>query len=111
MPKKEYSAPPPMTIDPNKQYSATLKTSRGEIVCDLFAKDAPKTVNNFVFLAKEKFYDGTVFHRVIADFMVQGGDPTATQVKLLYVVLTGRTGTFRIIGTIRAKRKSGARIL
>ena len=67
-----------MTIDPNKKYSATFKTSRGEIICDLFAKEAPKTVNNFVFLAKEKFYDGTVFHRVIADFMIQGGDPTAT---------------------------------
>jgi len=76
--KKEYSAPPSMTIDPNKQYIATFKTSRGEIVCDLFAKDAPKTVNNFVFLAREKFYDGTVFHRVIADFMIQGGDPTGT---------------------------------
>src|SRR5260370_29880920 len=74
----QYSAPPPMTIDPNKQYSATLKTSRGEIVCDLFAKDAPKTVNNFVFLAREKFYDGTVFHRVIGDFMIQGGDPEGT---------------------------------
>ncbi|PYK46508.1 MAG: peptidylprolyl isomerase, partial [Verrucomicrobia bacterium] len=49
MMKKEYSAPPPVTIDPNKQYIATFKTSRGEIVCDLFAKDAPKTVNNFVF--------------------------------------------------------------
>ena len=67
-----------MTIDPNKQYSATLKTSRGEIVCDLFARAAPKTVNNFVFLAREKFYDGTVFHRVITNFMIQGGDPTAT---------------------------------
>ena len=67
-----------MTIDPNKQYSATFKTARGEIVCDLFARDAPKKVNNFVFLAREKFYDGTVFHRVIADFMIQGGDPTAT---------------------------------
>src|SRR5256886_13259086 len=76
--KKEYSAPPPVTIDPNKQYIATFKTSRGEIVCDLFTKDAPKTVNNFVFLAREKFYDGTVFHRVIADFMIQGGDPTGT---------------------------------
>src|SRR5437773_7049900 len=76
--KKEYSAPPSMKIDPNKQYIATFKTSRGEIVCDLFTKDAPKTVNNFVFLAREKFYDGTVFHRVIADFMVQGGDPTGT---------------------------------
>jgi peptidyl-prolyl cis-trans isomerase B (cyclophilin B) len=67
-----------MTIDPNKQYSATFETSRGEIVCDLFARDAPKTVNNFVFLAREKFYDGTVFHRVIANFMIQGGDPTGT---------------------------------
>ena len=67
-----------MTIDPNKKYSATLQTSRGEIVCELFAKDAPKTVNNFVFLAREKFYDGIVFHRVIANFMVQGGDPTGT---------------------------------
>ena len=67
-----------MTIDPNKQYTATFKTSRGEIVCDLFTKDAPKTVNNFVFLAREKFYGGTVFHRVIANFMIQGGDPTGT---------------------------------
>src|SRR4030095_1768750 len=75
---KKYSAPPPLTIDSNKKYSAVFNTSRGEIVCDLFAKDAPNTVNNFVFLARDKFYDGTVFHRVIADFMVQGGDPTAT---------------------------------
>lgn len=67
-----------MSIDPNKKYTATFDTSRGEIVCELFAKDAPKTVNNFVFLAREKFYDGTVFHRVIPDFMVQGGDPTGT---------------------------------
>jgi peptidyl-prolyl cis-trans isomerase B (cyclophilin B) len=75
---KDYPSPPSMTIDPNKQYSATLTTSRGEIVCDLFAKDAPNTVNNFVFLAREKFYDGTVFHRVIDNFMIQGGDPTGT---------------------------------
>jgi peptidyl-prolyl cis-trans isomerase B (cyclophilin B) len=74
---KQYPAPPPMTIDVNKKYAATLETSKGSIVCDLFTKDAPKTVNNFVFLAREGFYDGTVFHRVIADFMVQGGDPTA----------------------------------
>jgi peptidyl-prolyl cis-trans isomerase B (cyclophilin B) len=67
-----------MAIDPTKKYSATFNTSRGEIVCELFAKDAPATVNNFVFLAKEKFYDGTVFHRVLADFMIQGGDPTGT---------------------------------
>jgi len=75
---KQYPTPPPLTIDPNKKYSATLDTSKGKIVCELFAKDAPKTVNNFVFLAREGFYDGTVFHRVIANFMVQGGDPTAT---------------------------------
>ena len=67
-----------MNIDVKKKYTATLTTSRGEIVCQLFAKDAPKTVNNFVFLANEKFYDGTVFHRVIPDFMIQGGDPTGT---------------------------------
>jgi peptidyl-prolyl cis-trans isomerase B (cyclophilin B) len=67
-----------MGIDVNKKYSAVFNTSRGEIVCELFAKDAPKTVNNFVFLARDKFYDGTVFHRVIPDFMVQGGDPTGT---------------------------------
>jgi len=67
-----------MAIDTNKSYTATFNTSRGEIVCELFAKDAPKTVNNFVFLAREKFYDGTVFHRVINEFMVQGGDPTAS---------------------------------
>jgi len=77
MPKK-YSAPPAMTIDVNKNYSAAFNTSRGEILCELFAKDAPKTVNNFVFLAREKFYDGTVFHRVIPNFMIQGGDPTGT---------------------------------
>jgi peptidyl-prolyl cis-trans isomerase B (cyclophilin B) len=74
----QYSAPPPLSIDANKKYRATFNTSRGEIVCDLFAKDKPKTVNNFVFLAREKFYDGTTFHRVIGDFMIQGGDPTGT---------------------------------
>ncbi len=75
---KQYNAPPDMAIDANKTYTATFNTTRGEIVCELYAKDAPKTVNNFVFLARDKFYDGTVFHRVINDFMVQGGDPTAS---------------------------------
>ncbi|HYK58973.1 MAG TPA: peptidylprolyl isomerase [Bryobacteraceae bacterium] len=75
---KQYSSPPSMQIDPSKKYAATFKTSRGEIVCDLFAKDKPTTVNNFVFLAREKFYDSTTFHRVIGNFMIQGGDPTAT---------------------------------
>lgn len=67
-----------MTIDTAKTYSAKLDTARGTIVCDLFAMDAPKTVNNFVFLARDGFYNGTTFHRVISDFMVQGGDPTGT---------------------------------
>ena len=75
---KQYSQPPAMTIDAAKTYTATFETSRGTIVCELFAKDAPKTVNNFVFLAREKFYDGTVFHRVIPNFMIQGGDPDGT---------------------------------
>ena len=75
---KQYSAPPSQTIDPNKKHSAAFNTSRGEIVCELFARDAPQTVNNFVFLARDKFYDGTVFHRVIPNFMIQGGDPTGT---------------------------------
>jgi len=67
-----------MAIDPSKNYTATFDTSRGTIVCDLFAADAPNTVNNFVCLARDKFYDGTKFHRVIADFMIQGGDPEGT---------------------------------
>jgi peptidyl-prolyl cis-trans isomerase B (cyclophilin B) len=77
MPKK-YPAPPPMNIDAKKTYTATFNTSRGEIVCELHAKDKPITVNNFVFLAREKFYDGVTFHRVIADFMIQGGCPLGT---------------------------------
>jgi cyclophilin family peptidyl-prolyl cis-trans isomerase len=76
--KKKYSEPPKMTIDVNKKYTATIDTDKGKIVCELFAKEAPKTVNNFVFLAKEGFYDGLIFHRVIPKFMVQGGDPTGT---------------------------------
>ncbi|MBS1826096.1 MAG: peptidylprolyl isomerase [Acidobacteria bacterium] len=75
---KRYSAPPPMSIDTTKNYVATFETNRGKIVCELYAKDAPKTVNNFVSLARDAFYDGTVFHRVIADFMIQGGDPEGT---------------------------------
>ena len=75
---KQYPQPPKMAIDPTKKYTVTFETSRGPIVCDLFAKDAPMTVNNFVFLANDKFYDGTKFHRVIEDFMVQGGDPNGT---------------------------------
>ncbi|MFC2056883.1 peptidylprolyl isomerase [Chloroflexota bacterium] len=73
-----YSAPPPMAIDTSKQYTATIETGKGDIVLELFASDVPVTVNNFVFLAREGFYDGTTFHRVIPDFMAQGGDPTGT---------------------------------
>jgi peptidyl-prolyl cis-trans isomerase B (cyclophilin B) len=75
---KQYAQPPAMSIDPKKTYSVTFDTTKGKIVCDLYAKDAPATVNNFVFLAREKFYDGTKFHRVIDDFMIQGGDPLGT---------------------------------
>src|SRR4051794_34449081 len=75
---KSYSAPPAFTIGTEKNYTATFNTSRGTIVCDLFPKDAPNTVNNFVFLARDGFYNGTKFHRVIPDFMVQGGDPQGT---------------------------------
>lgn len=73
-----YSAPPPMTINTSKQYTATIETGKGNIVLELFASDVPVTVNNFVFLAREGFYDGTTFHRVISSFMAQGGDPTGT---------------------------------
>jgi len=72
---KQYSKYPDMVIDPKKAYRATIKTNKGDIHLDLFAKDTPKTVNNFVFLARDKFYDGLTFHRVISNFMVQGGDP------------------------------------
>jgi peptidyl-prolyl cis-trans isomerase B (cyclophilin B) len=75
---KTYSAPPEMTIDTSKQYTAIIETEKGNLVLELFASDVPVTVNNFVFLAREGFYDGTTFHRVIADFMAQGGDPTGT---------------------------------
>jgi cyclophilin family peptidyl-prolyl cis-trans isomerase len=76
--KKSYSAPPPMTIDPNKTYTATMKTNYGDIVILLLPKNAPITVNNFVFLARQGFYDGVKFHRVIKGFMIQSGDPTGT---------------------------------
>src|SRR5512142_1256162 len=75
---KQWSQPPAMEIDPKKQYTATLHTDKGDIKFKLFADKAPKTVNNFVFLARQGFYDGTIFHRVINDFMAQGGDPTGT---------------------------------
>jgi peptidyl-prolyl cis-trans isomerase B (cyclophilin B) len=75
---KTYSVPPPLTIDTSKQYIATIETEKGNLVLELFASDVPITVNNFVFLAREGFYDGTTFHRVMTGFMAQGGDPTGT---------------------------------
>lgn len=67
-----------MAIDSQKSYHATIKTEKGNIRVKLFAADAPKTVNNFVFLAREGYYDGVTFHRVLPDFMAQTGDPTGT---------------------------------
>jgi len=75
---KQYNSEPDMQIDPSKNYSAEIETDKGTIKIDLLQGEAPKTVNNFVFLAKDGFYDGLTFHRVISDFMVQGGDPTGT---------------------------------
>ena len=78
-PVKQWSAPPAMTIDPNKRYTATFEMEKGgQFVVELFAKEVPVTVNNFVFLARQGFYDGVTFHRVIPDFMAQAGDPTGT---------------------------------
>lgn len=78
MAAQQWKSAPAMTIDATKNYTATVETNKGTIVIDLYAKHAPKTVNNFVFLAKQGFYDGIKFHRVISNFMVQGGDPTGT---------------------------------
>ena len=73
-----YSEQPPMKIDTSKKYSATIKTEKGNLELELFAADVPVTVNNFVFLARDGFYNDTTFHRVIPGFMAQGGDPTGT---------------------------------
>jgi peptidylprolyl isomerase len=74
----QWSAPPPLSIDPTHPYTAIIKTSLGEMTAELYAKDAPNTVNNFIFLAREGFYNFVIFHRVIKEFMVQTGDPTGT---------------------------------
>jgi len=73
---KQWKTPPTIQIDPKKKYKARMETDKGTMVIDLFADKAPKTVNNFVFLARERFYEGIIFHRVISNFMAQGGDPT-----------------------------------
>jgi cyclophilin family peptidyl-prolyl cis-trans isomerase len=75
---RQYSGPPAMEIDSEGNYLADIQTNQGTITVELYAEDAPITVNNFVFLARQGFYDGVVFHRVIPNFMIQGGDPTGT---------------------------------
>ena len=75
---KQWAQPPTMVIDPAKTYRATIETTAGTMTAEFFPAEAPKTVNNFVFLAREGFYDGVIFHRVIPGFVIQGGDPTGT---------------------------------
>ena len=75
---KQYSAAPDLSIDLSKSYAATLHTNHGDIEIAFQPERSPQTVNNFVFLAREGFYDGVIFHRVISGFMIQGGDPTGT---------------------------------
>ena len=76
--RQEFSDPPDMGIDPDKRYTATMKTSMGDLVIALDGVKAPETVNNFVFLALNHYYDGVIFHRIINGFVCQGGDPTGT---------------------------------
>ena len=78
MSTKQWNSPPEMQIDAEKRYVATVETNRGVIELELYPQYAPVTVNNFVFLAREGFYDGVSFHRVIPNFVIQGGDPTGT---------------------------------
>ena len=78
MAKKQWTTPPQMQIDATKNYAASIVTNRGTIEIELYPQHAPQTVNNFVFLAGQGFYDGVTFHRVIPDFMIQSGDPTGT---------------------------------
>lgn len=78
MTKNQWDSPPEMEIDPEKTYHVKIETNKGNIELELNPEHAPKTVNNFVFLSQQGFYDGVTFHRVINDFMIQGGDPTGT---------------------------------
>jgi cyclophilin family peptidyl-prolyl cis-trans isomerase len=95
---QQWSSPPDLTIDPETSYTATIRTSKGDITARLYPADAPQTVNNFVFLAREGFYDGVVFHRVIEGFVIQGGDPTGTG--------TGGPG-YRFADELESARKHG----
>lgn len=76
--RQRFDAPPPMVIDPEKRYTATMTTSKGTMVIELDPQAAPATVNNFVFLSRWHYYDGIVFHRIIPGFVLQGGDPEGT---------------------------------
>jgi len=78
MTEQQWDSPPEMQIDPEKAYTVMIETPKGIIELELFPQHAPKTVNNFVFLVRQGYYNGVVFHRVISDFMIQGGDPTGT---------------------------------
>ena len=78
MARKQWKAPPALQIDVSKNHTVAIETNRGTIELELYPQHAPQTVNNFVFLAGQGFYDGVIFHRVIANFMIQGGDPTGT---------------------------------
>jgi cyclophilin family peptidyl-prolyl cis-trans isomerase len=98
---QQWSSPPEMVIDTDTTYTATIRTNRGEITCRLFADESPATVNNFVFLAREGFYDGVIFHRVIEGFMIQGGDPTGTG--------TGGPG-YKFADELQAARDRGYRM-
>ena len=75
---KQWDSPPPMTIDQSKEYTAVISTNYGDITVNLLADEAPVTVNNFVFLARQGFYNGVKFHRVVQGFVIQSGDPTGT---------------------------------
>lgn len=78
MKNKQWDRPPAMQIDPSKIYRVTIETAQGDIELELYPEHAPKTVNNFVFLAQQGYYDGVTFHRVISNFVIQGGDPSGT---------------------------------
>lgn len=96
---KSYQAAPAMSIDKTKIYRATIDTSKGKIVLDLYPKDAPQHVNNFVFLARDGFYDNLTFHRVVPGFVIQGGDPLGNG--------TGGPG-YNVSPEIGAKHSRGA---
>jgi len=78
MSAQQWDSPPEIQIDETKNYSVSIATNRGTIELELYPQHAPKTVNNFVYLAGQGFYDGVLFHRVIPNFMIQGGDPTGS---------------------------------